>query len=421
MFENRGQWYTPLEVGQARFLENVPPPKPRQPRKKKATAVTAATAVTVVTASVAPSVTDLSREASERMVAFLEGPAPGPAPELVGTNGSIEVGGLTVTFHRTLRLPEDGKTHALPPSLGAFPLLRVDDYKEKVPEAWREHGGIFLPLYQREALWLGFRQADKPRALKVAAGKVNAVSGAPWSETLEARSEPDYMVAPPQPWLDGFNVGKGVIRQFVAMPLGMRYTVEAQVTGEEKVGGLQLIVFAPKPGGKADIEMIIRTTGGYKDCSEYMLSESTSMDSMGSQRRLMRSAEMGLAEGGRMKQKIYEDPYGVEAWEAAGERCFVHIVNSELWKEITGEDAPATPVSAHSYAAHGYPWFDLYDEHVPAIDGSSVLAGVKTVSEKDAAHGFEGQQDDTPIDEKNIKKYGVDAQLPINEVRDGKW
>jgi hypothetical protein len=40
------------------------------------------------------------------------------------------------------------------------------------------------------------------------------------------------MVSPEQPWLDGFAIEKGVIRQFVAMPLGDGYSVEEQVTGD---------------------------------------------------------------------------------------------------------------------------------------------------------------------------------------------
>jgi hypothetical protein len=45
-----------------------------------------------------------------------------------------------------------------------------------------------------------------------------------------------------QPWLDGFCVEKGVIRQFVAMPLGQGYSVEEQISHTAEHGGLQLIV-----------------------------------------------------------------------------------------------------------------------------------------------------------------------------------
>ena len=63
----------------------------------------------------------------------------------------------------------------------------------------------------------------RPNALKVAVGKVNAVSGQPWSERLKPEDRDgnqDYLVVPEQPWLDGINSGDGTIRQFVAMPLG---------------------------------------------------------------------------------------------------------------------------------------------------------------------------------------------------------
>ena len=50
---------------------------------------------------------------------------------------------------------------------------------------------------------------------------------------------------PEQPWLDGYCVAKGVIRQFVAM-LDAGYTVEEQLTGAADHGGLQIIAFPMK-------------------------------------------------------------------------------------------------------------------------------------------------------------------------------
>lgn len=342
----------------------------------------------------------------------------------------LTVGGLTITFQRTLRLPEDGKTHSLPPGLGAFPLKKVDDYADKVPASWKEHGGVFLPMYQREAMWLSF-SASKACAVKVACGKVNAVSGQPWNEELKkprevAGKDPeqDYMVCPSQPWLDGFNTGDGVIRQFVAMPLGMGYTVEGQVTGEEKHGGIQIKVFEALPGKVPDVQ-----TGG-----RYLLSADSSLESMEaasyslsaksatrSVSRGLSGAEMGLAAGGKMKQKIYDDPYGFDVWDQSNtERVFIHIVNSDMWKEITGEAPPDSPVSAHTYTQYGYPWFEIYDEHKSAVQGSGTLSNVKPVSEKDAEHGFKNQQDDSPLDEsKNVNKIGKPTEP--NAVRDGNW
>jgi hypothetical protein len=75
-----------------------------------------------------------------------------------------------------------------------------------------------MPMYQSAALWIRF-STRYPFAVKVAAGKINAVTGDPWSRDLQADPQ-NYLVLPEQPWLDGFAVRKGVIRQFVAMPLG---------------------------------------------------------------------------------------------------------------------------------------------------------------------------------------------------------
>ena len=98
---------------------------------------------------------------------------------------------LTVTFQRTLRIPDNGKTYPLPPGLGAFPLKHVDDFAREVPPDWAAHGGVMLPMYQSEALWLRFKSdwiagngTEYPFAVKIAAGKINAVTGQPWSNGL---------------------------------------------------------------------------------------------------------------------------------------------------------------------------------------------------------------------------------------------
>ena len=53
------------------------------------------------------------------------------------TNDTLTLGpGLQVSFLRTLRIPDDGKTYPLPPGMGRFPIRRVDDYasiREVVP------------------------------------------------------------------------------------------------------------------------------------------------------------------------------------------------------------------------------------------------------------------------------------------------
>ena len=92
-----------------------------------------------------------------------------PRIRLVGD--TIDVGRVSITFQRTLRIPDDGRSYPLPPGLGAFPIRRVKDFLRKVPAAWKERGGYFIPMYQREALWISFRGALwRPNAVKVGVG-----------------------------------------------------------------------------------------------------------------------------------------------------------------------------------------------------------------------------------------------------------
>ncbi len=296
---------------------------------------------------------------------------------------------FTVSFQRTLRIPDDGKIYPLPPGLGAFPIHSVEDYMDRVPKKWREHGGVFIPMYQREALWLGFGGASwKPNAVKVGVGKVNAISGEAWDEKLHEDPQ-DYIVCPDQPWLDGINAGEGFIRQFVAMPLGLGYTVEAQVTGKEEFGGIQILVYEPKPGRFPDQPPPERGIG----------LEKLSMPAA------YKTSEMGLGAGGKMRQKIYPDPYGLDTWDVINFGfIFVHIVNSEQYRDLTGLEQPTTPVKAKTYTEFGLPWFDLYDEAKGDIAGSKKLTTIKTIREKDIEKGISSGENDTSI---NVSKSQI--------------
>ncbi len=129
---------------------------------------------------------------------------------------------LSVTFHRTVRVPDDGTTYPLPPSLGRFPLRVVGDV-------------VVLPMWQSEACWIKF-DGRYPFLVKVGVGNVDAVTGGTWSEKPDFERE-DYFEVPEQPWLDGFHVASDKVRQFVAAPLGSGYTVEEQLAAGVAVGG----------------------------------------------------------------------------------------------------------------------------------------------------------------------------------------
>jgi len=307
---------------------------------------------------------------------------------VIVTQWRVQIGErFSVSFQRTLRIPDDGRVYPLPPGLGALPLHRVEDFAARLPAAWRAQGGVFIPMYQREALWLGFDAAPwKPNAIKVGVGRVNAVSGGPWEEGLRADPQ-NYLVCPDQPWLDGINAGDGTIRQFVAMPLGQGYTVEAAVTGREQFGGIQIEVYEPRPGR-------------FPDAPPPEPADRGPLRMAG----MAPGPAMGLGAGGAMRQKIYPDPHGIETWDTANRGAIaVHIVNSEQYRAITGADPPPTPISARTYTEHGLPWFDLYDEALGHIPPAERLARATTIAERDAERGTAAGGDQTSIEIDNAQ------------------
>lgn len=312
-------------------------------------------------------------------------------------NDAIRIGPhLTVSFQRTLRIPDDGRQYPLPPGLGRFPIKAVSDYRFRVPASWRERGGYFLPMHSREAVWLAFEAPHwRSCALKVGAGEINAVSGGAWSPYLaDDPDRPDYITCPEQPWLDGFNTGGDSIRRFVAVPLGHGYTAEEQLTGRAEVGGIQLRAFEPKPGRFPDEPPRPTSAEGraYVECCDAEV-----------------ASGMGLGAGGRMTQKIYPDPHGIDTWDPgrAGE-VFIRLADPRTYHEVTGELTPPSPVDADAYTRAGYPWFELSDEELTHIAASERLRGLSTVGKLDASKGVPPAS----IDEELQIALGQVAKLP---------
>lgn len=303
----------------------------------------------------------------------------------------------SVEFQRTLRLPDDNRSYALPPGLGRFPVRHVDDYAEKLPQPWLKRGGVLMPMYQSEAMWISF-SGGYPMAIKVAAGKVCALTGESWSERFTAEPQ-NYLVTPDQPWLDGFNVGEGLVRQFVAMPLGAGFTAEEQVTGEAEHGGLQFMVCPMK----AD-----EYRKRFEQASDTSMLHAPMIDAA------YAPPDMGLAPGGLMRQEIYEDEYGLDVWDfAAGSRCFVHILNSVKFLDVTGDLPPGKPTSARDYTRAGLPWFDYYASDLTALKGSAVLAGLDSVAARMIKEGQGPMQDNDPVTPEKVVK------LKDDEIREG--
>ena len=303
----------------------------------------------------------------------------------------------SIGFQRTLRIPDDNRDYPLPPGLGGFPLFHVDDYLKKVPETWAQHGGVFLPMYQAEAMWINFH-GSYPMAVKVAAGKIDALTGQNWSNELTEKPQ-NYMVVPDQPWLDGFSFGKGLIRQFVAMPLGEGYSAEEQLTGKGQHGGLQMAVYPMRAS-------VYDATHKRERELEVMYSAVPPSAQL----------EMGLAPGGLMRQEIYEDEYGFDAWElSARSRCFVHVLNSVQFFTVSGIEPPMRPPTAKDYTNAGLPWFEYYGGDAKALAGAEKLAGLDSVA------AMKLKQGRGTLDENGSVQPAKVVNLGTDEVRDGEF
>jgi hypothetical protein len=302
-----------------------------------------------------------------------------------------ENAGVKIDFQRTLRLPDDGETHYLPPGLGKFPLRHIEDFDLGSNNHLKKRGGVIMPMFQADALWLNFSsinftgEADYPIALKIGTGKICAVSGDSWSSNLN-RDPQDYVVVPEQPWLDGYNVGKDIVKQFVAAPMGQGFTVEEQLTGNADIGGIQIQAFPMKKEFYDKLNVVPEVS------SEMAMGDVQCCYSPSS------FMEMGLAAGGSMQQEIYEDPYNFEEWDLREtKRCFITLANAEQWMGITGEEPPMRAISAQTYTEAGLPWFDYYDNDKKAISGAKKLGKIKSFKQID--------------DEKDSKMWPEDGKV----------
>lgn len=315
---------------------------------------------------------------------------------------------LTVTFHRTCRVPQkDGELSRLPADLGHFPIYPVAPYKGRVPEHWHD-SAFFIPMYPQEAMWLSFQHHGEPRALQVAAGMVNAVTGQQLQLKLDGGvgRVQNYLAVPPQPWLDGFKpTADGQVRQFVAAQMGSGQTAEEQILGAPIFGGIQIMLFRPK------VPLLVLSRphasndhlGDFNDFNFYGIMPLKCHSGFGhspqygstlnahhfreESRPSSRVRDMGLGAGGTIEQKIYPDPYldgqpVAEVWEEKpAEQLWVYIVHANDWQSLTGEAPPPSPVTRKIYAKLGYPWFGLADGSWGDVVGSTAVDNLNPVDD----------------------------------------
>ncbi|MEJ7784665.1 MAG: hypothetical protein WKF96_07665 [Solirubrobacteraceae bacterium] len=271
---------------------------------------------------------------------------------------------VRVRLQRTLRVPDDGGDHPLPPSLGAMAVTHVDTLSPGAREVLGVGDARYVvALRDGEALWLDFDARHwHPSALKVGLGTVCAVTGETYEPARLGVCGQDYLVVPDQPWLDGVATGEGFVRQFVATALGTGATVEEQLSDDAHRGGLRFATFAATPGRFPEAPPPEPECDGDVMCCM--------------------APALGLAAGGRIRQEIYDDHHGPGTWEQKPvESVEVALVEATAFAAVTSLPVPSEPIDAATYTAHGFPWFELHDPRRQALDVAAKLEAIRSLAE----------------------------------------
>ena len=306
----------------------------------------------------------------------------------------------SVRLIRTVRVPDDGKTYPLPPGLGSFPARSVDT-RDQVAR-WK------IPMLQSEAMWIAFESAKfegYPFRVRVLAGALDAISGeeAQFGEDGLPKDEmprdpQGFVEVPRQPWLDGFRTAEGVVRQFVAEPLGAGRTVEEQLAGTRGKGGIW-IGLQPLDAGVWEGEKELREQARKMLRSSVMASTNS-----------VESSEMGLAPGGGIVQQILKPQRSEDQWSDAFVWIRVDIKSSMQWLEETGEVPPQRPIDARTYTDLGMRWYTYWDREAEALSAPSPFAALKSLRD------WAGEEPSVNVPDDQVK----DLSAPLKPTAVGK-
>ncbi|KAF7929818.1 uncharacterized protein EAE97_009415 [Botrytis byssoidea] len=145
---------------------------------------------------------------------------------------NVEGDTLDISFRRTILDPESGNRLKVPPDFGPLPIYPVDSYKDKFDRSISTKDGLFIPVYQREAMWINF-ESNGFFAVKVIVDGVNAVSGELSTESLSKdlrRIALLYKKSSIQEYILAGTLGSKMFGRFEIVPLELDSIKRIQIT-----------------------------------------------------------------------------------------------------------------------------------------------------------------------------------------------
>ncbi|KAI5855159.1 hypothetical protein BZA05DRAFT_442822 [Tricharina praecox] len=170
----------------------------------------------------------------------------------------------------------------------------------------------------------------------------------------------DYVVVPPQPWLNGIATSPGVVKQFVAVPYKLGYSVEHQVTGSETVRGIEFEIIPSftlwKPSFALWDESSVHRRAPSANLktptvADYGIVRGSIIDLILTLRGgYAQSHEMAVGAGGTIKQGIWKDPHSPRLWNTGRAKLLiVQVLNATAFEAITGMPTSPTPIEYKTF------------------------------------------------------------------------
>lgn len=285
----------------------------------------------------------------------------------------------------------------------AMPLGQGYTIEEQVTDECR-YGGIQIAAFSAKP---GIFPEIDPSVIKMA--KLKSIDSNLMAGILKLSSPYQSVLAM---HVLGYSEGKILDTLEVSIDVIEEYErkAEERVRGYTKGVGKRFLLKKIQKEALEQLESVIGNTDAYSRLKE-VLFPSPREDI----RYSIISNRMGLGAGGRITQKIIADTFGAETWDKSNNgSIFIHLVNSEVYKEITGNQPPNPPVEAVLYQQKGIPWFKYYDDNHVALSPSRILSRVKSIFTIDQQRGkVTIPEPSIPIDCEKIREI----KIPSREER----